>query len=49
MISVPPVKDDLLHVRFSNIGIHMVNTPTNNQGRIGYFERLTSSLIPFIQ
>jgi hypothetical protein len=49
MISVPPVKDDLLHVRFSNIGIHMVNTPPNIQGRIGYFERLTSSLIPFIQ
>jgi hypothetical protein len=30
---VPPVKDDLLHVRFGSIGIYTVNTPPNTQGR----------------
>jgi hypothetical protein len=29
---VPPIKDDLLHVRFGNTEIHMVNTP-NIQAR----------------
>jgi hypothetical protein len=28
-----PVKDDLLHVRLGNIGIHTVHTPPNIQAR----------------
>jgi hypothetical protein len=30
---MPLVKDDLLHVRFGNTGIHMVNAPSNIHAR----------------